>query len=71
MIHIHLTAAKETLSKRYEFRPERYSYDEATNDPIEQGVSALASMANLVIDTTSQCPSSVMNRLASDLGLTA
>ena len=70
VIHIHLTAAKGTLSKRYEFRSERYSYDEATNDPIEQGVSTLASAANLVIDTTKQCPSGVMDRLASELALT-
>ena len=71
MVHVHLTAAKKTLCNRYEFRSERYSYDEATNDLTEQGVIALASTANLVIDTTSQCPSAVMNRLASDLGLTA
>ena len=71
MVHVHLTAAIKTLCNRYEFKSERYSYDEATNDPTEQGVSALASTANLVIDTTNQCPSAVINRLASDLGLTA
>ena len=69
VIHIHLTAARETLSKRYEPRFERYSYEEATNDPIEQGVSTLASAANMVIDTTSQCPSGVMDRIASELAL--
>ena len=71
VIHIHLTAAKETLSKRYESRSERYSYELATNDPIEQGVSALASAANMVIDTTNQCPSGVMDRLAVELALTS
>ena len=69
VIHIYLAAAKETLSKRYESRSERYSYEEATNDPIEQGVSTLASAANMVVDTTNQCPSGVMDRMASELAL--
>ena len=71
VVHVHLTAADEALSGRYLSKFEGYDYEQVKNDQVEQGVRPLASSANMVIDTTNDSPLSVLERLASILGLTA
>ncbi len=69
VVHVHLTATREILSNRYEFRADQYSYDEVASDQIEQGVSSLAFAANLVVDTTNQSPAELVEHFASYLGI--
>ena len=69
VIHVHLTATREILSHRYEFRADQHSYDEVASNRIEQGASSLSLSANLVVDTTNQSPAEVFEHFASYLGI--
>ena len=67
--HIHLTASLERLSGRYHSRFEGLSYNEVVGDLVEQKVVFLALSADLVIDTESLDPDSVVDCVADNLGL--
>ena len=62
--HVHLTASPEVLSCRYWSRSEGLSYADVVADPVERGVGLLVPSADLVVDTGSHGPYSVMERVA-------
>ena len=69
--HIHLIADGCTLSGRYESRSGSGTYNEARAHHVEKEVHTLAASANFIVDTAEQGPLSVLERLASNLGLKA
>jgi adenylosuccinate synthase len=76
VVHIHLHAPVEELSRRYVRRPQEAfkefaSYDEVGKNRTESHVSTLAETADVVIDTTRCTESDVVVRAAAHLGLYA
>lgn len=76
VVHVHLSAPREVLERRYARRPksgfvERASYEEVLADPTERRVPKLAADADVVIDTGRSTESDVAVRAASYLGLNA
>ena len=69
MTHVHLTASPEVLSVRYRSRFEGNRYQDVVGDPVERRVGLLASSADLVIDTKSLGPDSVLGCVADYLAL--
>lgn len=76
VVHVHLSAADETLAERYARRrsrsatdTERASFEEARANPTEQRVGELARHADLVLDTRRLPAEAVLVRVASLLGL--
>ena len=69
VLHVHLTAGRSVLVGRYASRAEGYRYEEVSSDPVEQGVGALASSADIVIDTTNRTPRAVLRQLVSHAGV--
>jgi adenylosuccinate synthase len=73
--HVHISASRETMEKRYEERRARQditesaSYDEVIADPTEAGINELASMADVAIDTDQVSEPDVVIRVAAQLGL--
>ena len=71
VLHVHLTAKLEILSRRYGFRFEGYNYEDVRDDPTERRIERLRETADLVIDTTGRSPDTVLGIVASHLGLNA
>lgn len=73
VIHIHVTAPKETRAQRYNSRAAKFkemsSYDQTQEDKTERGVELLANIADIVIDTEQNTASDVLVRAAARLGL--
>lgn len=74
VVHIHLTASREVLKRRYTERPaerikELDSYEAALQNATENTADALAAEADMVIDTEQAAPQDVLTRSASYLGL--
>ncbi len=76
VLHVHLTAPEPELAARYDQRrahaasdPERTSFAEARADTTEQGVEALATRADLVLDTHRHPTEAVRVQVAALLGL--
>lgn len=74
VVHIHLTADKRVLARRYKERKTRgfrelKSYSDVERDPTEAQVEGLAEFADVVIDTGRCTPSDVLVRAATRLGL--
>jgi adenylosuccinate synthase len=76
VVHIHITAARGELAKRYKARVESNpamaelpSYEEVAADPTEAAVEELKDWADLVIDTHHSTRDDVVVRVAAQLGL--
>lgn len=74
VVHIHLDAPDEELARRYDRRPrgefqEFSTYAEVAANATESGVSRLADIADVVIDTTRSTVDDVVTRTAAHLGL--
>jgi adenylosuccinate synthase len=73
VIHVHLTAPMEELKRRYEAREasiaEFTSYAESQADPTEGAIESLASVADVLIDTSRNTRSDVLARVAGRLRL--
>jgi len=73
VIHVHLDAPTEVLAKRYPRRRgklrELASYAEVRKSATERNISALAEIADVVIDTNRNRPEDVVVRVAGELGL--
>lgn len=73
VIHVHLTASRDTLADRYAKRPpqtkEFASYDEVLRSPTEAAIGTLAKVADVVIETDCVEPASVLARATAGLGL--
>jgi len=74
VVHIHTTAAEETIRKRYDLRRkarkgELPSYSEVIEDPTEAQVESLGEHADLLIDTDKCLPRDVLVRAARALDL--
>jgi adenylosuccinate synthase len=75
VVHVHLTADRSILEKRYNARKtlarikERRSYADARKDTTERGVGSLSECADIVIDTGRCTDDDVLVRVASRLGL--
>lgn len=72
VVHVHLSAPIEVLSKRYAERPpdvvEKPSYDDARRDRTERKVSELAKTADIVVRTDLCTAEDVFVRVAARLG---
>jgi adenylosuccinate synthase len=76
VVHVHLTAPREVLERRYAKRPktrfkEAASYEELLANPTERRVPELKDDADIVIDTVQSTRADVEVRAASYLGLNA
>jgi adenylosuccinate synthase len=76
VVHVHLTAPREVLERRYGNRPktrfkERATYAEVLANPTERRVPKLQNDADVVIDTGTSTRKDVEVRAASYLGLNA
>lgn len=76
VVHVHLTAPRDALERRYAQRPktrfkERATYAEVLANPTERRVPKLKSDADVVIDTGKSTRKDVEIRAASYLGLNA
>jgi adenylosuccinate synthase len=76
VVHVHLTAPRDVLERRYKNRPktrfkERESYAEVLANPTERKVPKLSHDADVVIDTGRSTRKDVAVRAASYLGLNA
>ena len=75
VLHIHLEASLEELSKRYERRKattevrELPNYSDVTRNSTEERIDDLAHAADIVIDTQRSRPADVLARAAGNLGL--
>jgi adenylosuccinate synthase len=73
VVHIHLTAPREELAKRYKRRKSKFvelaTYDDVRRDPTEAKVEELMDDADIVINTHHCSPADVEVRAASHLGL--
>jgi adenylosuccinate synthase len=75
VVHVHLTAERSILEKRYNARKRKArikelpSYAEARKDPTERQVGSLSECADIVIDTGRCTDHDVLVRVASRLGL--
>ena len=76
VVHIHVTAPREELARRYEKRKESHpamtelpTYDEVASDPTEASVEQLQDLADLVINTLHSTEEDVVVRVAAQLGL--
>lgn len=73
VVHVHLTAPLDVLAGRYNHRhgdvQELKSYDDVRKSSTEADIEALASVADIVIDTNRNTPEDVVVRVASHLGL--
>lgn len=74
VMHVHLTAPRETLERRYKHRrrgdiKELASYAAVQNSKTERDVDQLADIADVVIDTNRCTIEDVLVRTASHLGL--
>ena len=76
LLHVHLSAPEPTLAERYARRRARMavdaegtSFEAARADATEQGVEALAGLADLTFDTRRHPPEAVLVQVASLLGL--
>ncbi len=68
VLHVHLTASKEALSKRYARRKKNYveypEYEEVRKSRTERNVSDLTAIADVVINTSRCTENDVYTRLA-------
>lgn len=73
VVHVHLTAPKEELARRYASRQsameELPTYEAARSDPTEHEIDTLADIADVVIDTLRTTREDVVVRVATHLGL--
>ena len=74
VVHVHLTAPMEELTRRYKKRPKSgregaKTYAEARNDPTERQVKSLRSIADVVIDTKLCTQEDVLVRVACHLNI--
>lgn len=74
VVHVHLGAPREVLSRRYRGKrgrgvEELSSYDSVEQDPVESKVDQLSAAADVVIDTHRCTKSDVLVRVAGHLGL--
>ncbi len=76
VVHIHITAPREELARRYEKRKqsrpamtELPTYAEVLSDPTESSVEELQDLADLVINTLRSTEEDVVVRVAAQLGL--
>ena len=67
--HVHLTASPEVLSGRYRSKFEGNRYQDIVADPVERRVGLLASLADLVVDTESLGPDSLLENVVDYLAL--
>lgn len=72
LLHVHLTASRETLSARYLARQhevkEFATYDEVLASPIEAAIGELAKVADIVLDTDKSDPPALVARAMSGKG---
>lgn len=72
VLHVHLTAGVEELSKRYRFRKSRFkelaSFKAVRQNPTEKQIDSLAAIADVVIDTSSCDEEDVVARVVAALG---
>ena len=73
VLHVHLTAPHQVLSRRYRERPSRSyefrTYSEAQESPTEAAIESLAEKADVFIDTVQCSPVDVLVRVVARLGM--
>ena len=73
VIHIHLTAPREQLSRRYNGRSSKFkefkTYKEAQKNPTEANIESLKDKADILIDTDRCSAPEVLVRVVAHLGL--
>jgi adenylosuccinate synthase len=76
VVHIHITAPRDELARRYEARKQSHpamaelpTYDEVASNPTEAAVERLQDLADLVINTLHSTERDVVVRVAAQLGL--
>ena len=73
VIHVHLTASLQELTRRYRRRPKRLkelsSYEKVRANKTERKVDDLKHIADVVVDTHRSTPDDVVVRVAARLGL--
>jgi len=74
IVHVHLTADRDELSRRYLARTrtdidELVSYEGVLADPVERAVPTLGAIADVIIDTQRCTERDVLLRAASHIGL--